>query len=241
MVGKISVTKYDGTKQTYDQEKVVNSLIRSGVVKEEVARILAEIETQLYDGIPTSKLYEIVNSSLDKSDFIRGPHLYRLREILAEMDSIDFEKFVQKILETEGYTCRWNTIIKGLCIEHQVDLIAQKEGKTYFVEVKHHTNFHRNCGLGMVVELWGRLDDLQNGFKKGLDKYDFAKTWLFSNTKFSEHAKKYAKAKDLILTGWRFSTLGSGLEKMVEKLREKEMGRLISINDFNNRRQMTED
>lgn len=234
MLKKIFVTKYDGTRQVYDQEKVVNSLLRSGIEKEGVAKILAEVEAQLFDGIPTSKLYEIVNSSLDKSDFVRGPHLYRLREILAKMGSIDFERFVQKMLEKEGYACQWNTLVKGFCIEHQVDLIAKKDGKTYFVEVKHHTNFHRNCGLGTVVELWGRLDDLQNGFKKGLDTYDFSRAWLFSNTKFSDHAKVYAKAKDLILTGWRHSTLGLGLEKMVEKLGEGEMERIDKTRTCNN-------
>jgi len=231
MLKEINVIKYDGTREAYSQEKVVNSLLRAGVEKEEVTKILAEIEAQLYDDIPTSKLYEIVNSSLDKSDFIRGPHLYRLREILAKMGPIDFEKFVQKMLEKEGYTCQWNTIVKGLCVEHQVDLIAKKEGKTYFVEVKHHTNFHRNCGLGTVVELWGRLDDLQNGFKQGLDKYDFSRAWLFSNTKFSDHARTYARAKDLILTGWRYSTVSEGLEKMVEKLGEEETGRLVGKTD----------
>jgi hypothetical protein len=51
-------------------------------------------------------------------------------------------------------------------------------------------------GLGIPLTYWAVLDDIQ----KGKNYYD--NMWLVTNTKFSMHAIKYAKAKGLLLTGW---------------------------------------
>ena len=231
MSRKIFVTKYDGSREAYNQKKVLGSIVRAGVKKDEVVKILGLVEAKLYDGIPTSEIYQIIAAV--------HPHLYRLREALAKMGSIDFEKFVKKVLEKEGFSCQWNQIVAGFCIEHQLDIIAQnkqiskacfsqaqnKAHKLYFVEVKHHRNFHRDSGLGTVAELWARFEDLKTGFSHGRNKYNFSAAWLITNTKFSGHAKQYAKCKGLKLTGWRHTlngTKGEGMEKMVERLANTE-------------------
>ena len=223
---KIFVIKYDGAKQPYNREKVLTSILRVGVKKEEALKILSRVETKLYNQITTEKLYQIVNKEILRQNLPQHSRLYCLREAMAKMKPIDFEKFIKGVLEKEGYLSQWNVIVRGFCAEHQIDVIAKnKKGETFFIEVKRHRNFHRDCGLGTVVELWGRLDDLQKGYRAGRHQYDFSNAWLVNNTKFSEHAKKYATCKKLRLTGWRYtiedigvSYQKDGLEKKIEKL-----------------------
>jgi Holliday junction resolvase-like predicted endonuclease len=223
----IYVVKYNGEKQSYNQEKVLNSIIRSGIEKQEALNILVEVEKKLFDGISTRELYQIVSQQIESFGYKPGKQTYKLREALGRMRSFDFEKFVLKILQKEGFDCAYDTIVSGECGKHQVDIIAQKNHDLYYVEVKHHQNFHRNCGLGTVCEVQARLEDMKNGF--GKKRIDFSQAWLFTNTKISDHAKKYAGCKNVKLTSWRFDSEDSGLEKRIEKLGTAEVERIIRV------------
>ncbi len=228
-INNIFVTKYNGEKQKYSQEKVLNSIIRSGIEKSKALSILTDVENKLIDGISTQKLYKIVAKEIEKHGLKIGQHTYKLREALAKIGSFDFERFVKKILEKDGFECAYNIIVGGECIEHQVDIIAQKQERLYYVEVKHHRNYHRNCGLGTICEVQARLEDMKNGY--GKNKYDFSQAWLFTNTKISNHAKQYGKCKNIRLTSWRFDTDNIGLEKRIGKLGSGQVEEIIaSIN-----------
>jgi len=223
----IFVIKYNGEKQSYNQGKVLNSIIRSGIEKKEALNILIEVEKKLFNGISTRELYQIVSRQIENFGYEPGKQTYKLREALGKMGSFDFEKFILKILQEEGFECAYDTIVSGECGEHQVDIIAQNENKIYYVEVKHHQNFHRNCGLGTVCEVQARLEDMNNGY--GKKKFNFSQAWLFTNTKISDHAKKYASCKNIKLTSWRFDSEDLGLEKRIEKLGNAEVEKIIEI------------
>lgn len=212
---KIRVRKASGDYEPFLEEKVRSSLQRAGVEKELIENIIAHIKEQLYDEIPTKELYRLIHEEIDRQGLHQHAQFYRLREALAKVDPSDFEKFIKKILEKEGYKCQWNVIVQGFCIDHQVDVIAKKDKQLFFVEVKHHRNPHRDCGLGTVTELWARLDDVKDGFENGKNNCDFSGAWLINNTKFSHHAKKYSKCKGIKLTGWRYQG-AQGLEKLVK-------------------------
>ena len=219
---KIFVIKYNGERQPYDRRKVLSSILHSGVEKTKVFEILKKTEDKLYNNIPTRELYQIVYSEIENYGLKQHSRIYRLREALSRLDSADFEKFVKVFLEKGGFSCIWNKKIQGFCIDHQVDVIAEKNKEIFFVEVKKHKNFHRDSGLGTVAELWARLEDLQKGFKAGKTKINIANAWLITNTKFSDYAKRYSKCKGLKLLGWRYNSSAEGktkgLEKMIENL-----------------------
>jgi hypothetical protein len=44
----------------------------------------------------------------------------------------------------------------------------------------------------------------------------FGRAWIITNTKFSEHAKQYASAKNIRLTGWRYPEKDS-FEALMDK------------------------
>ena len=219
---EIFVIKYNGKRQLYDRQKVLSSILHSGVQKNKVLEILKKIEGKLYNNISSKELYQIVSREIEKYGLKQHSRTYRLREALSRLDSSDFEKFIKAFLEKGGFKCIWNQKIQGYCIDHQVDVIAEKNNETFFVEVKKHKNFHRDSGLGTVTELWARLEDLQKGFKNGKTDINIANAWLITNTKFSDYAKKYSNCKGMKLLGWRYNSSAQnkteGLEKMIEGL-----------------------
>jgi hypothetical protein len=57
-------------------------------------------------------------------------------------------------------------------------------------------------GLDIPLTYWAILDDIQKGHESGKIKTYYDNMWVITNTKFSMHAIKYAKGKNLILSGW---------------------------------------
>ena len=62
----MKVTKYSGEIVTFEKEKLKKSLFKSGACEADVNRVLETIEKQLYDGIPTKKIYKLAFQLLKK-------------------------------------------------------------------------------------------------------------------------------------------------------------------------------
>ncbi len=239
------VLKRDGRLEKFNREKIIKTCLRAGVPIDVAKEIAENVKREIYNRIPTEELYKIVLSHLRRFERSHA-YLYRLKESVAELEPTAFEKFTKLILESLGYNAIWNVIIDGKCVDHQVDVVAEKDSKKYLIECKRHVNPHRFCGLGVGLQVQARLEDILDGFKEGKNKYNFYKAWIFTNTKFSEHIIRYADAKGILLTGWRYPE-NNGLEEIVQenkllpvtllpvanniklKLQEKE---IITLNDF---------
>ena len=192
------VTKASGEREVFDKRKIYETCRRAGVSETDARRISDEVEKAVYDGISTHEILKVVLKKLDAVG--EGPALkYDLRNAISRLaGGEEFEKYVQRLLEAQGYKTRWNVILKGELVEHQIDIIVEKSGKKYYVECKHHANPHRFCSLQTVLAVWAAFDDLQKGGA------GFEKAWLICNTKVSEHALKYATGKNMLLTGWNY-------------------------------------
>ena len=108
--------------------------------REAAEAIADKIESRAYDGIPTQKILQMIFRYLKKHrPAVR--HQIDLRMAISLLrPKPDFERFVQMLLEEHGYAVTSNRIIRGKCVEHEIDAIARKGGETYLVEIKHH--FH---------------------------------------------------------------------------------------------------
>ena len=82
------------------------------------------------------------------------------------------------------------------------------------VECKHHISAHRDTGMGKVLQVWARLLDIQDGSRIKKNPYKHIEAWMVTNTKFSGHARKFAKAKNIRLSGWGTGTYS--LPKLIE-------------------------
>ena len=208
------MTKSDGTKVPFDRAKIVETCIRTGLDTRTAKEIADYTERTLSDGATTHQIYDFVKDEIEKRN-PRSAALFGLRDAIADLDSESFERYTKAVLEAHGWKCQWNQITPGRAVEHQVDVIAQRGDETWLIECKRHFNPHRWCGLDVMLQVQARLEDLRDGSFDQKNKYKWTGAWIFTNTKFSEHAKNYATAKAERMTGWRSGEFG--IERLVEE------------------------
>ncbi len=212
----ISVTKADGTKQLFDREKIVQTCLRMGANPQVALEVAKQVEPQLYEGIPTHKILQIIFSLMRKpKPALR--HLFDLKQGISRMDpKPEFEVFVRVLLAHSGFQVKPNMILRGLCGEHEADAIATKDGETYFVEAKHHINYHALTGLDESRIARAIIEDLTEGYQNGVTGIKIDHAIIVTNTRYSEHAIKYGGCRGIMQVGWnspeRFS-----LRDLIEK------------------------
>ncbi|MCW3997984.1 MAG: restriction endonuclease [Candidatus Bathyarchaeota archaeon] len=212
----VYITKADGSRQLFDREKVVRTCLRMGANRSIAYKIVGEIERQLYDGITTNKIFNLTFRLLrNYRPSIR--HFLDLRKSLSLMVSKpEFEKYIQTLLSYNGYTVSSNRLLMGKCVKHEVDGIAQKNGITYFVEAKHHQNYHSPTGLDESRIARAVLEDITEGYELGKNKLRIDRAMIVTNTRFSEHAKIYGKCRNILQIGWS-SPATMALQSMIEE------------------------
>jgi hypothetical protein len=212
----VFVTKADGTKQPFSKEKVVRTCLRIGATRAISESVADEIEARIYDGITTTKILQMIFRRLRKhKPVIR--HQIDLRKALSLLNPApDFERFIQLLLRAHGYDVTPNQIIRGRCVEHEVDAVARKNGKTCIVEVKHHYNYHTPTSLDVSRISRAVFEDVTEGYELGLNSLKIDYALIICNTKLSDHAKRYADCRRIEHVGWS-SPKNRDLQTMIEE------------------------
>jgi Holliday junction resolvase-like predicted endonuclease len=223
------VTKADGSRQLFDREKVAKTCLRMGVNRRIAYEVADEVEARLYDSMLTSKVLKLIFRLLQKrTPTIR--HFLDLRKGLSLMVSKpEFEKFVQILLVHQGFQVSPNRVVIGKCVGHEVDAIAKKDSITYFVEAKHHSNYHTPTGLDESRIARAVLEDVTEGFALGKNDVKIDRAMIVTNTRYSEHAKRYGKCRDILQIGWSSPKM-LALQNMIE---EKKLYPLSCIKGLN--------
>ncbi|MCD6476810.1 MAG: restriction endonuclease [Candidatus Aenigmarchaeota archaeon] len=213
----LRVIKASGKIEKFDENKIRRTCERAGVSKQIATKIAREVKKQSYDNITTKEILKITLKLLRKH-LKHAASRYDLKGALMRLGpaGFQFEKLVAKILTYYGYKCKTNVIVKGAAIEHEIDILASKDNKTYHIEAKYHNFPGIFTGIKDVLYTYARFLDLKEGYRKGISNIKFSQTWLVTNTKFSPDAIKYANYKNIKLLGWRYPEKLS-LEKMIEE------------------------
>jgi hypothetical protein len=212
-MSEINVVKWDGQFEPYNREKVRSTLIKYGLTETDISRVLNEIEEELYDGIPTKEVYNLIEAKTKSR-----PRILKrdLRSALGELKSKpDFEVFIQQLLKKLDYNVTDERVIRGRCVEHEIDGVAEKDGKLYYIETKHHSKTHIKTPFIHTLAAKSKLDDIRNGFLEGKNDYDFERVILLCNTKLTSHANRYAECVGIQHVGWK--TPDGGLEQLIRK------------------------
>jgi hypothetical protein len=212
----VFVTKANGSKQLFDREKVVRTCLRMGVTRDMAEETADKVEKKIYDGIETSKILQMIFRLLSKQKPVVR-QLVDLRKALSLLSpKPNFERFIQILLSEHGYEVTPNQIVRGKCVEHEVDAIARKNGVTYMVEVKHHFDYHSFTGLDESRIARAMMEDISEGTELGLNNLKIDKAMIVCNTKFSEHAERYARCRGIRQIGWS-SPLTRNLQTLIEE------------------------
>ena len=211
----IFVTKYDGSLQAFDREKILQTCVKMGAAVDVANSIASRVEGKVYDGISTKKILNMIFFHMKKHR-PELKHTIDLRKAITMLrPKPDFEIFIAQIFRAMGYKVKSNQYVKGKCVEYEIDAIAVKGKETLFIEVKHHYKPHTYTGLDVFLETMAKMEDLIDGYKVGNNKIKFTDALVVCNTKISDHGKMYAKCRGINVMGWK-SPKDEGLERIIE-------------------------
>ncbi|MEA3229460.1 MAG: restriction endonuclease [archaeon] len=218
----VMIIKANGIRVAFDRKKARNSCKYAGASTSLAKEIISVVEAQLHDGMTTSDMKDIIYNELEKREGHTAAK-YDIRKAIAELDPAthQFEKYIAHLYQYYGYETEWSPIPKpnGLCIDHEIDVLLKKDENLSFIECKHHFRHHRYTGLKVPMRVWARLQDLRAGFEaKKKSSYDIKEAIVVTNTKYSEHAIKYAKCKkkSISLVGWKTPSNDGCLNNLIE-------------------------
>jgi ribosomal protein L32E len=219
MKNSINIVKYSGDVVPFDVDKLINSLRRSQANEELIQQIVAQVEDQLYDGITTKKIYQMAFKMLKGKSRVSASK-YKLKKALMELgpSGFPFEKLVGKLFAHEGYATKVGVIAQGNCVQHEIDVIAQKDNKHYMIECKYHSDQGRTCNVKIPLYIQSRFLDVKAKWErqKGHES-KLHKGGVYTNTRFTTDAIQYGKCVGLLLTSWDYPK-GNGLKDRIDKL-----------------------
>ncbi len=216
MQGKeaLLVRKADGSMEPFNEWKLERSLTRSGASDMVARAVVEELTRTLHDGATTETIYRKAFKLLKQRARGIAPH-YHLKRALGELgpSGYPFEDYVARVFDGMGYTTQTRQTVHGACVEHEVDLIAERDGEYLGAEIKFHNNAGLKSDLKVALYVKARFDDLVAN-TKGKDEKKFTRYLLITNTKFTEQAIKYANCSGLTLLSWNYPR-DENLETMI--------------------------
>ncbi len=212
----MKVTKTSGEQVNYNVKKLRKSLMKSGASGKVVNAIIEKIEASLYIGIPTKEIYKMAFALLRKEHRATAAK-YKLKNAILELgpSGFPFERYVSHLMEEEAYTTKVSVIVAGRCVNHEVDVIAEKE--LIYQECKFHNKSTYTCNVKVPLYIHSRYQDITNkqlDLKQQSDKK--ISFWIVTNTKFTGDAITYANCAGLQLLSWNYPP-NDGIRERIDR------------------------
>ena len=215
----ILVVKASGEREEFYPEKLRRSLQGAGASADAIDRISGRIQAGLRDGMTTAEIYRDAFSMLKKE----GRHFaarYSLRRAIMDLGPTGhpFEKFVGEILKTQGYVnVQVAKMVQGMCVAHEVDIVAEKENRRIMVELKFHNAPGIRTDIKVALYVQARFEDIVKRWNhEPSHGIQFHEAWLMTNTKLTSEAIAYGKCVGMNVIGWNYPSGGS-LRYLVER------------------------
>lgn len=213
----IQVKKASGQIEPFSEEKVMLSLRRAGIDQDMAKIILSQLERKLYNGIPTYKIYSDIFNYLKKENPVFLGK-FNLKKAIMELgpSGYPFEKFIGALLKHYGYTVQTGVNVFGRCVNHEVDVVAEKENQHFMIECKFHNQPGGCSDVKVALYVKARFDDIAAVWKEKTGHQEkFHQAWLVTNTRLTSDAIQYGECVGMKLIGWNYPTKGS-LRDLIE-------------------------
>ena len=214
---RLHVTKASGESKIFLPSKLVSSLQRSGASPSLSREIVQSIQAGSYDGIPTREIYRKAFRLLHQQSSLHAAK-YKLKQAIMELGptGFPFENFVAALWKAQQFRVRTGQILKGKCVSHEVDVVAEKDSRIRFTECKFHNSPGIRCDVKVPLYVDARFRDLENGYAPE-NQEKIREGWVVTNTHFSQDAIRYGECAGLHLWGWDYPESGS-LRQTIDSL-----------------------
>ena len=214
----ILITKASGETQPFSEAKLRRSLQRVHAAPALIDEIVAHVEGELTEGMKTSEIYRKAFSLLRKNARPVAAR-YSLKNALMALGPTGrpFERFVGELLKAEGFNVEVSRIVPGVCVKHEVDVVATRGDRHVMVECKFHNRPGLRSDVKISLYIQARFEDIERRWKKEPEHGEkFHEVWLVTNTKLTSDAADYAKCVGMSAIGWRYP-LQNGLEARIDR------------------------
>lgn len=224
------IKKTSGLKEPFNEKKIVRSLRQIGANKEIIQSILDEI-TQQYPHIKnTQHVFEIALEKLKQYN-IGMASRYNLKKALLALGpaGYPFEQFVSALFEIQKYTVATNVNAQGFCVDHELDVVAIKDGIHNVIECKFHNQQRYKSDLKVSLYVNARFQDMQQYWKGDPgDTHKEHKAWIVTNTSFTQETIKYAECTHIKLMSWKYPK-NNGIRDIVKKYKLHPITALVNL------------
>ena len=213
----MDIRKETGEKEPFNKRKLCISLKKAGAPAGLAEEVCERVAGELPPGATTSRIFRTALRYLTKENPAAAAR-YSVKRGIAELGPAGFlfEKFVETILRAKGYATRRNVFMRGKCIRHEIDILAKKDSEHVLVEAKYHNTPSLKTHVDVVMYADARLVDIEKERRTKERREVPHIMWLFTNTRFSGQAVRYARCRRIRLTGWNYPK-GEGLEDLVHR------------------------
>lgn len=203
--GAPAVIKASGVRESWERAKLERSLIAAKATPELVREIANHVEKDIRDGMRTKDIYAHAFQLLKRYDRPTAAR-YSLKQAIMQLgpSGFPFERFVARILGRLGYRTSVGKTVNGICVPHEVDVIAEKDDERILVEAKFHNSPDIRSDVKVALYVKARFDDISARLEReaGEGGARFHRAWLITNTNFTTQAIRYGTCAGLALTGW---------------------------------------
>lgn len=207
-----TVINLSGEREPFSYKKVKRSATGVGADEKTAKKIAKRIENEAYDGMETKEIYGKVKSYL-KKEAPQAALKFSVRKAIEKLGptGFPFEKFAGEIFKDGGYKMDYNRMVRGRCIEHEIDFIAENEDEVILAECKYRHGRGNKIDIGDALKAYASFSDIENGrFTK---KKRFM---LVTNEKFTSKVARYGSCVGLELLGWKHPK-GRGIEYFMDE------------------------
>jgi Restriction endonuclease/ATP cone domain len=228
------ITKADGEQEPFDPAKLEHSLSYAGATSTVSARVLAHLLKELRPGMTTEDIYRHAFDILRREEATPVAARYSIKRAVFALgpSGFPFEQFLAEVFRAHGWSARSDVILTGRCAPHEVDVLAEKQGKRIGIEAKFHNDPGGKTDIKDALYVKARYDDLKQA---PLSSSRVDDGWLVTNTRFTQNAIRYARCSNLTLLGWDYPRT-RGLLTMIEEGKVHPLTCLTTLTEGEKRR-----
>lgn len=233
----IHITKADGERELFEPRKLHDSLVRSGASKQNAGVITDRVQSTIREGDKTKDIYTRAFAALRRIERPVAAR-YSVKRALLELgpSGYPFEDFLAEIYKALGYTTRTRVMVKGKCVEHELDLELKRNDERVGIEAKFHNSHATKSDLKVALYVQSRYEDIAAA-AKSKSSSDYTGRMLITNTKFTTQAQAYAACAGLKLVSWDYPAQGN-LRQLIEDTRLHPVSCLTTLSRAHKRRLM---
>ncbi len=218
MNNKTLIRKASGEVEPFSQTKLENSLKKAGAQNDTINYIVKDIRQWLEEGVSTRKIYTRAFALLRKKHGASAAR-YKLKKALIELGptGFPFEHFVGELMKEQGYEVKTGQLIQGICVQHEVDVVATNNEVQCLMECKFHNSPEKISNVQVSLYIRSRMNDI---IERRKNDPEFAglrfEGWVVTNTRFSGDALTYGNCSGLKMLSWDFPQNNS-LKDLIER------------------------